>query len=391
MATEAQKFVTEHGYVQGSQEAKLTSMGYNLADVRKQVGSWGNNLNPGELAEILPQLGPSPIQQQGIDIRQGLTDLTSQKFQFDQQGAIQSAQQEASSIFSPQQAQLEAIRQLQSSQAEEQRLQTVEQFDDQLQQEIEMINARGAYFGGGAVEREQQIMDLEARTLRQLDLQASAADFSNLAQQAQLSAQEALYVKDRVFNDRSSAYNVFLQERGFQFDVLQTQYQAYQDERNFARSVFESDRTFDENVRQFQTNYNLSLEQFELSKDKFQEDVKQYNETVAWEKFKYDNRESGSGIDSLADIKRTALGEEIKRLQGEGYSYYDAYRLAMQNLEDTEDDSNETAGDDISRTSIEDESPFERPSFLPKTGYSFGESGYVVPSHQADEIRKLLE
>jgi hypothetical protein len=327
MATEAQQFIEDHGYVRGSQEAKLIGMGYNLADVRKQVGSWGNNLNPGELAEILPKLGPSPIQQQGINIRQGLQDLTSQKFQFDTEGAIKSAQQEASSIFSPQAAQLEAIRQLQSSQAEEQRLQTEEQFDKQLQQEIEMINNRGAYFGGGAIQREQDIMDLEARTLRQLDLQANAANFSNLAQQAQLSAQEALYVKDRVFNDRASAYNVFLQERGFQFDVLQTQYQQYQDERNFARSVFESDRAFNEDVRQFQAQYNLSMEQFELSKDRFQEDVRQYNETVAWEKFKYNNRSIGSEEEdwSTPEVRQWA-SEKVD----EGYNWHEINELAKE-------------------------------------------------------------
>ncbi len=330
MATEAQDFVAKHNYEQGTYENKLASQGYNVGELLA-TNKYGRNINPGEYQQIIGSI-QSPLQQQRQKIQQGLTDLTSRQFQFDLEGARTAAQAEASSVFSPQKSQLEAIRQLQSSQAAETRLTTEEQFDKQLQAEIESINRRGAYFSGGAIAREQEIGDLSARALHQLDLQASAANFGNLAQQAQLTAQEALYVKDRIFNDRSSAYNVFLQERGFDFDVLQTQYQQYQDEKNFARSVFESDRSFNQEERQFKQQFELSEQKFEFSQKQYQDDIRRYDEETAWEKFKYNNRNTGTTTEE--DAKKYAQSLASGVVAGDyGQDYETARDIAMTKME----------------------------------------------------------
>jgi len=280
MATEAQKFVEQHGYQQASQESKLVSMGYNLENIRQKSGGWGNNLNPGELSEITSQF-QSPLQAQGQAAQQQLQTIGSQQYEFDPQQFLPGINQQAESIFAPQQAQLEAIRQLQSSQFAETTLTTEEQFDKQLQSEIESINNRGAYFGGGAIQREGEIGDQKNRALTQLGLQAQAADFGNLAQQAGLSAEQTQFVQDRLYNAEAGAYNRWSDQRNFLYGAAKDQYAFYQEERNFLRDSFESDRSFDQSARQFEANYDLDKQQMDLTKDRFTFDKFKYGQDYA--------------------------------------------------------------------------------------------------------------
>ena len=277
----AESFAEKHGYQQNTYENKLTSQGYNLADVKAQVGAWGNNMNPGEYQKAISQLGPSPIQAQGQAAQQQLQTIASQQYEFDPQQFLPGIQQQAQGVFAPQQAQLEALRQLQSSQYQEQTLTTNEQFETQLQSEIESINDRGAFFGGGAIQREQEIGDVKLRALNQLGLQAQAADFNNLMQQGLLASEESAFIQDRLYNAESGAYARWSDNRNFSYQAALQQYNIYQDERDFARNVFESDRSFelsseqaDRQQKQFEQTYNITSEQFEQSKEQFNLDMK---------------------------------------------------------------------------------------------------------------------
>ncbi len=282
MATDAQKFVEQHGYEKSTYENKLASQGYNVSELLA-TNKYGRNINPGEFQDITSTI-QSPLQQQGASALQQMQNIGSQQYSFDPQQFLPGIQEQARGVFAPQQAQLEAIRQLQSSQYQEQTLTTEEQFTKQLQSEIESINARGAYFGGGAIGREQEIGDLKLRALNQLGLQAQAADFSNLASQGLLAAEESQFIQDRLYNAEAGAYARWSDQRQFSYQAALQQYQVYTDERDFARGVFESDRTFDQSAelmdmkqRQFEQQYKIDSVEFEQAKEEFNINMKMKN------------------------------------------------------------------------------------------------------------------
>lgn len=280
-------------YQKGTYEGLLTSKGYNVGQLMSG-GQYGKNINPNEYQSIISST-PSPYDTRQNQISTGLSNLTSQKFAFDPNQHLPGIQNTAESIYGPQKAQLEALRQLSNTQAEQTKVQTKEDFAKRMQQEVESINRRGAYFSGGAVQNEQDIRTQEARTLGMQDLQAQAANFGFLAQQAGLSAEQTQFIQDSLYNKESSAYNRFQNERNFAFNVLNTQQGQLNTERQFARSVFESDRSYGQAERQFAANYELSQKQFEQAKDEFKWNKKKWGEEFAWDKFKWNEAQKKSG------------------------------------------------------------------------------------------------
>jgi len=328
MATEAQDFVAKHNYEQGTYENKLASQGYNVGELLA-TNKYGRNINPGEYQQIIGSI-QSPLQQQRDQAQQQLQNIASQQYAFDPQQFLPGIQEQARGVFAPQQAQLEAIRQLQSSQYQEQKITTEEQFTKQLQGEIESINNRGAYFGGGAIEREQEIGDLKLRALNQLGMQAQASDFSNLAQQGILASDESQFIQDRLFNAESGAYARWSDQRNFSYQAALQQYQVYQDERNFARDVFESDRTFDQNSelmdmkqKEFEQTYNITSKEFEMAKEQFNVDMKQKNLSYenAMDNFKNKYATDNSGVLGL-----DKQGNDIEQ------GYYDSYQTQYEGV-----------------------------------------------------------
>lgn len=208
----ADNFAEKRGYAKGTYESLLTGEGYNLNDIASQY-NYGANINPGEYNHIISNF-QSPYQQK-------LTELGSDKFAWDPNQYLPEIQQTAESIYGPQRAQLEALRQVASATAVNTRMQTMDDFNSRMRQEVESINRRGAYFSGGAIQNEQNIRTEQARTLALQAMSAMAADFGNLAQQAGLSASQAEYIKDALFNQESSAYNRWKDSRNFSFDLLQ--------------------------------------------------------------------------------------------------------------------------------------------------------------------------
>lgn len=235
----------------------------------------GVNLDPQDVNRTIASYQGSP--EQGMNQTRGqLQDLLSAEYQFDPMRFLPGIQQQADAIYNPQQAQLEALRLLQREQYKDASITTNKQFEERMQQEVESTNRRGAYFSGGAIEREGDIRDDATRAQTQLSLQAQAADFTNIAQQGALRAEMTQFIEDRLYNAEASAYSRWFNERSFTFSALQSQYQMYVDERNFARSVFESDRSFALDVKRFEfeqekfkKTYKLSKAQFDFSKDKW--------------------------------------------------------------------------------------------------------------------------
>lgn len=279
MGETAQEFYEDHGYQRGSQSAIARSMGIPI-DKIMAGGRYGKNLNPRELKKVIAKYG-NPMEERRAGALENLQTAADMNYQFDPQKFLPGIKQQSESIYSPQQSQLQAIRLLQASQAQEQRVTTEEQFDKQLRSEVESINRRGAYFGGGAIEREQEIGDVKMRALQQLDLSASVADFSNLAQQGLLAAEESQFIQDRLYNAESSAYGRWTDQRNFSFMAASKQYELYADERNYLRNTFEADRTYSFSVRQaevqreqFEKQYSLTKQEFSMAKEKFGLDMK---------------------------------------------------------------------------------------------------------------------
>jgi len=184
-----------------------------------------------------------------------LGDLASQKYSFDPNQYLPEIQKTAESIYAPQRAQLEALRQLQSSQAEQTRIKTNADFDKEMKATIEGINARGAFFSGGGVNAQNDVNVRRNYALTDINLQDTAAQAEFLAQQAGLSAAQAEYVQQKLTGVENSAYSRWQDNRNFLMGLNQAQ-----------RSVLESDRQFSEDVRQFGLNYALEKKRLKQSK-----------------------------------------------------------------------------------------------------------------------------
>jgi len=114
---------------------------------QQQISSfnYGSKLNPNEAQAFRSQFG-APAPSVGQQVQTGIANLGSNQYQFDPNQYLPAIQGQADSIYSPQQAQLEAIRQLQQVSAQDTRVQTEKDFAKRMQQEVESINRRGSFF-----------------------------------------------------------------------------------------------------------------------------------------------------------------------------------------------------------------------------------------------------
>ena len=150
-------------------------------------------------------------------------------YSFDANKYLPQIQQTAASIYDPQQAQIEALSQLGTSQAEQSRVRTKEQFAKTLAAEIESINQRGAFFGGGALNRESDVRQQENYALTDIGLQEQAQQAGFLAQKAGLSASQAEYIQNKLSGAENSAYSRFIDERSYQFQQDEFEYRKKRD------------------------------------------------------------------------------------------------------------------------------------------------------------------
>ena len=287
----------------------------NIASLKAQgvpdtaITGYGGRLNASETSSILNKYqqanGP------GAQVQSGIAALGSQQYQFDPNKYLPAIQGQADSIYSPQSLQLQAIRELQQAQTHDTRIQTEKDFTKRMQQEVESINRRGSFFSGGAIQNEQDLRSDQSRALRSIDIQGAAADYSNLAQQAVLQAEKADYIQQRLTGAENSAYARWSDNRNFSMQALTTQYNVYAQERDFARSVFESDRSFEQSQdqmdmqkKQFKLQYKMDEQTFQQAKEAFNMDMKVKNLSYAqaMDKFK-ENYDTVDYLPGLSDYK----------------------------------------------------------------------------------------
>lgn len=284
-------------------QAVINQAGQGAMEYVQGLGGFGNKLTSGEATRALANFKATPTV--GQQVQTGIAQLGSQQYQFDPNQYLPAIQGQAESIYSPQQAQLEAIRQLQQASYQDVKVQTEKDFQKRLQQEVEAVNARGAFFSGGAVQNEQDIRSSQQSAQTQLALQFAAGQYGNYAQQAALAAEKTQFIQDRLVNAESSAYARWTDQRNFSLQALTTQYQVYAQERDFTRSVFESDRAYNMQVeqydmqkKQFQQQYKIDQAQFEMAKKEFDVDLKIKNLSYenALDNFKRKYAKDNSGV-----------------------------------------------------------------------------------------------
>jgi hypothetical protein len=277
-------------------QAVINQAGQGAMEYVQGLSGFGNKLTSGEATRALSNFKATPTV--GQQVQTGIAQLGSQQYQFDPNQYLPAIQGQAESIYSPQQAQLEAIRQLQQASYQDVKVQTEKDFQKRLQQEVEAVNARGAFFSGGAVQNEQDIRSSQQSAQTQLALQFAAGQYGNYAQQAALAAEKTQFIQDRLVNAESSAYARWTDQRNFSLQALQTQYSVYANERDFARSVFESDRTFEQQQKQFEQTYDITSEQFKMAKQEFNIDmkIKGLSYDQALKKFKESTANKNTGV-----------------------------------------------------------------------------------------------
>ena len=123
----------------------------------------------------------------------------------------------------------------------------------------------------------------------------------------------------------------------------------YTDERNFARSVFESDRAYQMSVQEmqmrqeeFKQNYELTQQQFEMAKEEFQVDMRMKNLSYeqALDKFKNKYAVSNSGV-----LGVDSTGSDIEQ------GYWDSWETQFGGTDDVSQ-STITPGNDLSELTI---------------------------------------
>lgn len=159
------------------------------------------------------------------------TYTPGQNFTFDTQTVLPQIQQQASSIYDPQKANLEALQKVSQAQTAQTKITTEKQFQNELNARIEAINARGAFFGGGAIVNQNDINERKTSALTNLDLQQQASDLATQAQQAGLSVAQQQYIQDKLTGAQNSAYSMWKD----QYDMYTQQKQMEQAQANADR------------------------------------------------------------------------------------------------------------------------------------------------------------
>lgn len=239
--------------------------------------SYGERLTSGETQKLLSQYNANPsvtVPTQAAALGGSFSDtikgLTSQSYSFDASKFLPGIQTEAKSIYDPQKQGLETQREIEKMKAEDAKIEQEQQFQERMQQETEAINRRGAFFSGGAIQNEQKIRTEQAMALKQLGLQSMQNDLQITMGLANLTNEEAKYVRDRLVGENASAYQMWANQRQFTLDgvlALQSQY-------NADRAYQMEQEKFAESTSQWNKTYELTKKELKMKKEKQKDDLK---------------------------------------------------------------------------------------------------------------------
>lgn len=173
------------------------------------------------------------------------------EFKFDSSKLLPQYQQEATNLFSPQLQQLGQLRDITKGQAEEAKVRTNADFARLLEREKESINQRGAFFGGGAVDRENRIGAEQGYAIRGIEQQAQLQNLDYDTTQGNIGQAQKDYVSGKVEGAFSSAYQTFRDKVSDSMSKYQMELGQYNTDRDFAfsqdqfaRQNMESDRQY---------------------------------------------------------------------------------------------------------------------------------------------------
>lgn len=167
------------------------------------------------------------------------------EFKFDSSKLLPQYQQEAASLYAPQLQQLGQLRDITKGQAEEAKVRTNADFARLLEREKESINQRGAFFGGGAVDRENRIGAEQGYALRGIEQQAQLQNLDYDTTQGNIGQAQKDYVSGKVEGAFSSAYQSFRDKVSDAMSNYQIQLGQYNQDRAFEQSKLESDRQYE--------------------------------------------------------------------------------------------------------------------------------------------------
>ena len=173
------------------------------------------------------------------------------EFKFDSSKLLTQYQQEAASLYAPQLQQLSQLREITKGQAEEAKVRTNADFARLLEREKESINQRGAFFGGGAVDRENRIGAEQGYALRGIEQQAQLQNLDYDTTQGNIGQAQKDYVAGKVEGAFSSAYQTFRDKVSDAMSKYQMELGQYNADRDYQFSREQFDRQNMESDRQY--------------------------------------------------------------------------------------------------------------------------------------------
>lgn len=165
-------------------------------------------------------------------------------FKFDSSKLVPQYQTEAASIYNPQVQQIQGLQALTKAQAEDAKVKTKDEFAQLLKREQENINRRGAFFQGGAVDRENRIGAQEGGAIRDIGFQEQSANLQYQGTLSEIAQAQKDYVSSKVEGAYSSAYKTFQDKIANQMSQYQLELGQYNTDRSFEQSKIESDRQY---------------------------------------------------------------------------------------------------------------------------------------------------
>lgn len=170
------------------------------------------------------------------------------EFKFDSSKLVPQYQAEANALYQPQLEQIKALRGITTSQAEDAKVKTNDDFAQLLKRETENINRRGAFFSGGAIDQENRIGAEQGRALRDINNNLQIANIDYSGKEATIGQGIKDYVSSKVEGAYSSAYKMFQ-------DTIANSLATY----DRALGQFNTDRSFNQSVKESDRNYALSV------------------------------------------------------------------------------------------------------------------------------------
>lgn len=172
-------------------------------------------------------------------------------FKFDSSKLIPQYTTEANALYQPQMDTVTKLQQMSDARYNDTRVRTKDEFAQLLKSEQEDINRRGAFFSGGAVDKENRIRTQEGGALRDIGYNQDLENLNFTGQKQTIAQATKDYISSKVEGAYSSAYKMFQDKVANSLQNYQLQLGQYNTDREFqfsqeqfARQNMEADRQY---------------------------------------------------------------------------------------------------------------------------------------------------